>query len=70
MVKLIEDREAECFRYQDNDWRITAYEAPSGRGITCQVFTRHYPYTTVVFREINDIPEAERIASEYINGRA
>jgi hypothetical protein len=54
------------YEYVDPDWRVSAWDTPSGTGITCQVFTRHYPYTSVCIRGLESIDAAEAAANHYI----
>ena len=57
------------YEYHDADWSISAWEAPSGTGITCHVFGKHYPYTSVAIRDLKDISAAEEAAAKYIQSK-
>ena len=63
--KFVEDADGN-HTFVCDDWRISAWEAPSGTGITCHIFSRHYPYTSTVIRGLESFTDAEIVASRFI----
>ena len=66
-IKLREEFFPGQWEYFGPDFSVSAWEAPSGNGITCHVFRKHYPYTSVAIRGLKDIAAAESAATYYMN---
>jgi hypothetical protein len=62
-VKLTEEFFPGQYEFNNRDWHVAAWEAPSGSGITCMVGCHHYPFTSTAIRGLSNVGEAETAAS-------
>ena len=68
-IKMTEEFFPGQWEYHSDDFTAAAWEAPSGKGFTCMIHYKHYPFDSVAVRELPDIHAAEIAVAAFIKAR-